>query len=654
MKLRTTCLLIFGLLLASSLLCPASGEPQSPQLEPVTPHVSIYHEATNVAVIQRNGKSLLIGSGDGTVLAAAKKLGISPIDWVLYTDHHRDQCAGAALLKKAGARIAVPSGEAEFFKNATAAWQGADTILYDRMDFRPDLFILRNSLVPDRELQGGEVFHWEGLDFQVVPTPGPTDGSVSYLVDVDGKKLAFTGDLIFGPGQLWNFYMLQKRFPGMRGDYWGFGGAAPDLLNSLDTVLSHAPDVLVPAHGVVIRDPAGAVSKLKQNLHAAMANYMTLAAWRLYFSGDFHDIPEKITLPDNSHPPEDLAVPMLPPLPLPKAPSWFHYAASTSWYVQAEDGTIFLLDCGFKSPVLETLARLKKEGTIKGIDGIWITHYHDDHDQSINAVRREYGAKFYVQKELQDVLENPYAYSMPALTPECIHVDHALAEGEVINWKGYKLTGYYFPGQTIYHDGLLIERDGTRLFMTGDSFADFGIDDYCSYNRNFLGKDEPGYEQCFRLLLKLKPDLLVASHWGPQPYSDEYMQKGLKLLEERRELFSKLFPWDDPDFGLDPSWIRAYPYRQFVLPGQLVTIEARIYNHGAVPRQATAELRAPSGWRIREAGHLTIPPHAEGKIRLTAVAPTNPLSRREVLGLAVHFGDRNLGEIAEALVDFLE
>ena len=132
------------------------------------------------------------------------------------------------------------------------------------------------------------------------------------------------------------------------------------------------------------------------------------------------------------------------------------------------------------------------------------------------------------------------------------------------------------------------------------------------------------------------------------------MQRGLKLLEERRELFSKLFPWDDPNFGLDPSWIRAYPYRQFVLPGQLVTIEARIYNHGGTPRQATAELRAPSGWRIREAGHLTIPPHTEGKIRLTAVAPTNPASRREVLGLAVHFGDRNLGEIAEALVDYLE
>ena len=290
------------------------------------------------------------------------------------------------------------------------------------MDFRPDLFILRSSVVPDRELQAGEVFHWEGLDIQVVPTPGPTDGSVSYIVDMDGKKLAFTGDLIFGPGQLWNFYMLQKRFPGMRGDYWGFGGAAPDLLKSLDVVLSHQPAMLVPSHGVVMRDPTEAVAKLKKNIQAAMANYLTLAAWRIYFTGNFHDVPDKST------PAQDFEVPMLPALPVPKAPLWLHFATSTSWYLQADDGTIFLLDCGFY-PLLDTLAQLKKNGTIKGIDGIWITHYHDDHVQSINAVRREYGAKFYVQKELQDVLENPYAYSMPALTPQSIHVDHPLSEG---------------------------------------------------------------------------------------------------------------------------------------------------------------------------------------------------------------------------------
>jgi hypothetical protein len=147
--------------------------------------------------------------------------------------------------------------------------------------------------------------------------------------------------------------------------------------------------------------------------------------------------------------------------------------------------------------------------------------------------------------------------------------------------------------------------------------------------------------------------MLVASHWGPVPYSEEYMRNGLKLFEERRALFALLFPWDDPNFGLDPSWVRAYPYQQFVLPGQRVTLEARVYNHGGTPRAASVELRAPAGWRVEQAGTVTIAPHQEGKVRLSAVAPAHPARRREVLALAVHFGQQNLGEAAEAIVDYL-
>jgi len=165
------------------------------EFQALTPHAGIYHDVVNVGVIQSNGKTLLIGSGDGAILRVSEKLGIKPIEWVLYTDHHRDQCASAAWLNRAGVRIAVPAAETEFFKNATKIWDSADTILYDRYNFRPDLFILRASVVPDRELQASEVFHWQGLEIQVLPTPGPTDGSVSYIVEIDGKKLAFTGDL---------------------------------------------------------------------------------------------------------------------------------------------------------------------------------------------------------------------------------------------------------------------------------------------------------------------------------------------------------------------------------------------------------------------------------------------------------------------------
>ena len=489
--------LIAWLLLVSVALCQTATQTSPSRFESLSEHLGVYHDVVNVGVIQKNGKTLLIESGEGRILNAPRNSGLNSIDWVLYTDHHRDQCSGAGRLKKAGAKIAVPAGEAEFFRNATEIWRKADKALHHRYDFRPDMFILRSSVTPDRELQPGDVFKWEGLEIQVVSTSGPTDGSVSYMVDIDGKKYAFTGDLIYGPGQLWNLYMLQKRFPGMTGDYWGLGGAAPDVMKSLDDVLFYKPAMIVPSHGVVMRDPGEAVAQLKNNLHAVMANYLTLAAWRLYFSGDFDGMATK------SSPHQTSRCRCCLPFRsrrrrhgctrLSKPPGIYRPATARS----------SLLDCGFE-PIGETLEKLAKAGAIKGVDGIWISHYHDDHVQSVNAVRRRFGAKVYVQREFQDIFENPTAYSMPCLDPESIHVDHPLSEGEVINWKGYKLTCYYFPGQTLYHDGLLIEREGTRIFQTGDSFANFGIDDYCSYNRNLLG-DEPGYEQCFRLLLRLEP-----------------------------------------------------------------------------------------------------------------------------------------------------
>lgn len=617
---------------------------ESEGLEPLTAHVSLFRNSVTVGVIQKNGKTLLIDSGDASILSKAAHLGLGRVDQVLYTHYHRDQCSGASQLKQAGVKVSVPASEARFFHHATELWLAADNVLYDSMNCRPEMRVLRESVMTDHEIRPGEVFAWEGIPIRALATPGHTDGSLTYLVEFDGKTIAFIGDLLCGDGQIWEFYSLQKAFLGMRADYWGFGGGASQLLESAKTLLSFKPDLLIPSHGDVIHDPQQAVRSLEVRLDQVMENFFSLTAWRI---SPYHK-KESAVGP---------SVPMLPPLPSVSLPSWLRKleGTETSYLIVGEDKTAFLFDCGFP-PVGEVLNRLLEAGEISGVDAIWATHYHNDHTTSINAVRRRFGAKVYAQRELQDILENPTAYSMPALYPESIHVDHPLEEGEVIHWKGYTLTAYYFPGQTLYHDGLLIEHDGSRVFMSGDSFANWGIDDYCSYNRNFIGKDGEiaGYSRCLKLLLRLKPDLLCAAHWGAKPVSDAYLQKTLDLLNERTAMFTRLFPWDDPNFGLDPYWIRAYPYRQSVLPGQRVALEARIYNHSDAPRNAVVELRAPHGWKLEKASAATIPAHSEGRIPLAAIAPLRPAARRHVLGLAVHFDQRNLGEFAEAIVDYLD
>jgi len=51
---------------------------------------------------------------------------------------------------------------------------------------------------------------------------------------------------------------------------------------------------------------------------------------------------------------------------------------------------------------------------------------------------------------------------------------------------------------------------------------------------------------------------------------------------------------------------------------------------------------------------MMIPPRTEGSVELTAQAPLRPRNRRDVLGLRVVFGQRDLGEKGVAIVDYLE
>ncbi len=50
---------------------------------------------------------------------------------------------------------------------------------------------------------------------KVVETPGPTEHAISFVVQVDGRKTAFTGNLISGTGKVPNWFDLHW-------DYYGF------------------------------------------------------------------------------------------------------------------------------------------------------------------------------------------------------------------------------------------------------------------------------------------------------------------------------------------------------------------------------------------------------------------------------------------------
>ena len=627
----------------SSASFAAAASPEA-RREEVLPGLSLVKGSVNTAVFKRNGKTLLIDPGE---LTQAPDGG--PVDWVLVTHHHRDQASNVARLIDAGARLVVPAAEARLFSDADGFWKSQQ---HYWTAFHPSRFTLREPVTVSRTVKAGDVLEWEGLTFHAIETPGHTGGSVTYLVELDGRRIAFTGDLIYGPGQIWELYSLQNRFGVILTPHIGFAGEAERLFGNLGRVLEAKPDLLIPSHGVVMREPRSAVEQTRRNFDAVMDNYLTTNGWPDF--GQPRASPKARSwagLLAKAYPNKKLK--RLPPLPPASYPPWIRDVTWTTVAIIGDDQSAFLSDCGTSgsADVLLKIKEMIAAREIRRVEGLWTTHYHVDHNEMLNRVRQATGAKVYVQREMLDITENPYAYGLPYMSSVPTPVDHVMEHGQTIEWRGIKLTFYHFPGQTLYHAGLLAEKDGFKAFFTGDSWANWGIEDYCTHFRCFLGEGR-GYDKCLKILLDCKPDILVQAHRGPMAVTEEYLRQTRETFQKREELCRKLLPYDDPNFGLDPYWARAYPYRQFALPGGHVEVEVRITNHATKPKTIRAELRVPKGWKIiAGAAATTLSARGEGHVRFRAVAPAGPPGSRHVLGISITADGQPFGELAEAIVD---
>src|SRR5205085_11016614 len=80
--------------------------------------------------------------------------------------------------------------------------------------------------------------------------------------------------------------------------------------------------------------------------------------------------------------------------------------------IVSRTGAAFLVDAGY-SKLLPELRRLRDERKIKSVDGIWITHYHDDHTDYVNDVAAEFKAPVYFTAGMGGVLGGPAGVRLP-------------------------------------------------------------------------------------------------------------------------------------------------------------------------------------------------------------------------------------------------
>lgn len=568
-------------------------------------------------------------------------------DMVLLTEARRDATWAARELARGGTFVVAPAAEAELLTNPEKFWtELREKRFHDynqqttKLPFEP----LRVS----QTVKGGDTITWAGLPIRVIGTPGYTRGAVSYVMDLAGTKVAFTGDLLRDDGKLQDLFSLQDAIPSARiGGYHGWAGRLGDLMRSLELIAAEKPDLIVPLRGPVIRDPSATIARLQTRIKAVYSNYLSIDALRWYFK-DEHILAkaQRVLGPEAK---VDW-MPMAETLALPDS----LVPISNSRVILAADGAGFLVDCGSKG-IIEALRKLRSEGKLASLEHVFVTHYHDDHTDALPALVAEFGTKVHACGSLVDVLERPGDYRLPCLTKNPVTVTSKHHHRDTWRWKEYQLTIFDYPGQTLYHNALLVQRDGGgSAFFAGDSFTPSGIDDYCLQNRNFLHEGQ-GYFRCLEQLQHLPSGCLILNqHVDPAfRFSTAQLERMRDALRNRMPLLQELMPFDDPNYGLDESWAVLHPYWLTVRSGDSAHLALRITNHSPGARSFKALLRCPDGFRVSAARAVRIGPRMDGLIDMNVQVPAQAAPGLHVITADVAGKDFKLREWVEAVVEVI-
>src|SRR5688572_10545188 len=324
---------------------------------------------------------------------------------LLLTHARRDVVHGIPLK----ASIVVPEAERELFARPEHFWTSLETARFH--DYaQQSTKIPVDPVTVGRAVSDGEVIEEGKTRIRVVSTPGYTRGAVSYLVEAAGKRIACTGDLIYGDGQLFDLYSLQDAVPEAKArGYHGYGARARDLIESLRKIGAEKPDVLLPVRGPAIRDPQAAISRLIERLQAFLASHFETDALRWYWGDDNHRIRSRAV---------ERAMDIMPMAEQEKLPDDI-LAIGNSRLIVSRSGASFLVDAGYRN-LLPELQKLRASGRIAGVDGIWITHYHDDHTDYINDVMNAFNAPVYFTSGMAEVMEKPAWFRLPCLSNRAV------------------------------------------------------------------------------------------------------------------------------------------------------------------------------------------------------------------------------------------
>ena len=594
-------------------------------------HLYRFEDTCAVYAVVEGGDAVLIDFGSGEVLDHLGELCVGHVAAVLHTHHHRDQCQGDRRAVDAGIPIFVPEHERRLFEQAELFWASKQT--FDVYNVRNTYFSLTQNVPVAGSLSDYSAWSSGTFAFSVLPTPGHSVGSATLLAEIDGRRVAFTGDLLYAPGKVQTLYDMQY-------NYGAVDGVESAIL-SLSNLARRDPDLLLPSHGQPMWDAPNAIRDTRDGL----TSFYKLLANGMLPAGEIDFVPVL---------PHVLAA---------------TYACSYFYVITSDSGKALLVDFGAPSLsqfapaqisfepgervrfVEHSLQRLRKQHGVREIEAVLPSHYHDDHVNGIPYLQQELGVECWAYENMQDILENPRGELIGCVLPEPIHVHRTFRDGERLDWEGYEFAIHYTPGHADYHMGMFAEIDGHSVAFSGDNVFPLRAGTPSLIYRNHVHKTS--HQQTARLFLEYAPDVLCGGHdlqteVKPVVYQG-FAAKALQLTQ----LFETLLP-GEANFGLEPSWVQIYPYQPLAVSGDCVEFEVRLSNFLTETADAGVKLVLPNGWMASPSiGRVVIPAGSRGRIGFEVQIPAEYtfLYPRVAIAADVIFNGRRLGQIAEAVVE---
>jgi glyoxylase-like metal-dependent hydrolase (beta-lactamase superfamily II) len=520
----------------------------------------------------------------------------------------------------------VPPVERELFTDASGHW--ARLQVENSYDLRQESF----APLEDVEIAGTvdeyRTRDYGGVDVYTLPTPGHTMGSVTYLVDVEGRRTAFVGDLLHAGGRLWSLAATQW-------SYTGVDGQAATLL-SLGALARRRPERVLPAHGPALEEPEAELALTERRLAELMelrrVEEMPFAYTR------WLEQPWQLVLPH-------LLVNTT--------------SIATSYALLSDDGAALLIDWGYDlwtgwqlggerhqtRPLLESIGALERAHGVQRVEAVVTTHYHDDHVAGANLLRDVEGTEVWSPENVAPILESPERYDLPCLWFDPVPVDRVLRFGEPLRWREHELHVHPLPGHTRYAAAIELEVDGRRVLATGDQQSHEAsgrmVPNY-QYRNRFAIDD---YVASAALYERLRPDLLLTGHWGAHDLTEPQLERVAADGRRLAELHRELLPLPDAE-GV---FARVVPYRASVAPGAELELEIELRSPLAEAAQASVSLVVPDGWSVAPArATAELEPHGEAALSFRLRAGEAP--GRVPVAADVTIGELALGLHAEALV----